>query len=204
MILQRFNQVAQDSQQGVQGSSFLQGTQGQQIQAVSSAAIDGLSQMETRYEQLKSTSDQADNQAQLDMEKFSELNRNLANILAQTRSYKSSLRLQSMSELDTDNEDKNALSTQVDSVTAYVNRLRQACADILTHFDERKQRREMDIRALKEARGAISVDNVQESHDKLEKFAQTADSAAAQMLSASASTFGSAPGQATQQPQQQQ
>merc|ERR1719375_1366785 len=205
MILQRFNALAQDSQQGAaQGSSFLQAAQGQQISAVSSAAVDGLSQMMQRYEQLRTTSDTADNQAQLNMERFSQLNQNLAQVLGQTRSYKSSLRLQSMSEFDTDNEDKNALGTQVDSVTAYVNRLRQACADILTHFDERKQRREMDIRALKEARGAISIDNVQESHDQLQEFAQKTDQAAAQMLSTSTSAFGGAMAQQPQQPQQPQ
>merc|ERR550514_2648276 len=44
--------------------------------------------------------------------------------------------------------------------------------------------------ALKEARGAINVDNVQEAHDKLESFAQSTDSAAATMLSNSVAQLG--------------
>merc|ERR1719171_1967582 len=189
MILQRFNSLAQDSTQQ-QGSAFLQEGASQQIMSVSAAAIDGLNQMNMHYQQLKTTSDQADNQAQLDAEKLSQLNQALASVLGQTRSYKSSLRLQSMSELDSDTEDKNALNTQVESVTAYANRLRQACTEILSHYDERKQRREQDMRALKEARGAINVDNVQEAHDKLEAFAQNTDSAAATMLSNSVAQLG--------------
>merc|ERR1719161_2985848 len=52
MILQRFNSLAQESQQGM-GGSFLQGNaQSQQITAVSSAAIDSLSQLLTRYQEL--------------------------------------------------------------------------------------------------------------------------------------------------------
>merc|ERR1719335_550920 len=191
MILQRFNAMAQDSQQGTpQGSSFLQGTQGQQVSAVSTAAVDGLSQMMQRYEQLKTTSDQADNQAQLDTEKFSQLNRNLASVLGQTRSYKSSLRLQSMSELDSDREDANALHTQVESVTAYVNRLRQACADILTHYDEGQSRRAQSLKALQEARGAINMDNAQEAQSQIAALANSADSAAQSLLSSSASLGG--------------
>merc|ERR1719502_474173 len=190
MILQRFNALVQEQQQG-QPSSFLQMQvgQSQQIASVSASAIDGLTQMSARYEQLRSTSDQADNQAQLDMERFGQLNRNLADVLQQTRSYKSSLRLQSMSELDSDTEDKNALKTQVDSVSAYVDRLRHACTDILSHYDERKVRREEDIRALSEAKGAINIDGVQEEHGQLEAIAQSTDSAAQQMLSASQASF---------------
>merc|ERR1719498_1620001 len=111
MILQRFSALVQEQQQGQQ--SFLQVQVGQ-------------------TQQIAATSDQADNQAQLDLERFSQLNRNLADVLQQTRSYKSSLRLQSMSELDSDTEDKNALKSQVDSVSAYVERLRKACTDILS------------------------------------------------------------------------
>merc|ERR1719428_1898818 len=122
MILQRFNSLAQqESQQGL-GGSFLQQSnlQSQQITAVSAAAMDSLSQLLTRYEELQQNSDKADNQAQIDMERFSQLDQNLASILQQTRNYKSSLRLQSMSELDSDKEDQNSLKTQVDSVGAYV------------------------------------------------------------------------------------
>merc|ERR1719235_2139566 len=191
MILQRFNAMAQDSQQGMsQGSSFLQGTQGQQVSAVSAAAIDGLSQMMQRYEQLKATSDQGDNQAQLDTEKFSQLNRNLAAVLGQTRSYKSSLRLQSMSELDSDREDANALHTQVESVAAYVNRLRQACADILSHYYERQARRAQSLKALQEARGAINIDNAQEAQSQIAALASSADSAAQSLLSSSTGLGG--------------
>merc|ERR1719428_819628 len=188
MILQRFNSLAQESNQGLGGSFLQQGNfQNQQISAVSSAAIDSLSQLATRYEEIQTASDKADNQAQFDAERFSQLNQNLANVLQQTRNYKSSLRLQSMSELDSDKEDQNSLKTQVESVGAYVNRLRQACADILTHFDEQKQRRNQNLKALEEARGVINVDNAEEVRNQLSSMAQRTDSAAAGMLAASAS-----------------
>merc|ERR1719159_1855860 len=193
MILQRFNSLAQESQQGL-GGSFLQQSnlQSQQITAVSAAAMDSLSQLLTRYEELQQNSDKADNQAQIDMERFSQLDQNLASILQQTRNYKSSLRLQSMSELDLDKEDQNSLKTQVDSVGAYVQRLRQACADILTHYDERKQRREQSLKALEEAKGVINVDNAEEVRNQLGAMAQKTDTAAASMLAASTS-LGSPP-----------
>jgi hypothetical protein len=203
MILQRFNSLAQESNQGLGGSFLQQGNmQNQQISAVSTAAIDSLSQLLTRYEELQTASDKSDNQAQFDAERYSQLNQNLANVLQQTRNYKSSLRLQSMSELDSDKEDQNSLKTQVESVGAYVNRLRQACADILTHFDEQKQRREQNLKALEEARGVINVDNAEEVRDQLSSMAQKTDSAAAGMLAASASLAPS-PG-ASQQRQQPQ
>lgn len=204
MILQRFNSLAQDSTQQ-QGSAFLQGGASQQIMSVSAAAIDGLNQMNMHYQQLKTTSDQADNQAQLDAEKLSQLNQALAAVLGQTRSYKSSLRLQSMSELDSDREDANALHTQVESVTAYVNRLRQACADILTHYDERQTRRAQSLKALQEARGAINMDNAQEAQSQIAALANSADSAAQSLLSSSASLGGVSNVQnAAGQPQPQQ
>merc|ERR1719161_1370568 len=193
MILQRFNSLAQQSTQGL-GGSFLQqnSMQSQQITAVSAAAVDSLSQLLTRYEELQQASDKAENQAQIDMERFSQLDQNLASILQQTRNYKSSLRLQAMSELDSDKEDQNSLKTQVDSVGAYVQRLRQACADILTHYDERKQRREQSLKALEEAKGVINVDNAEEVRNQLGAMAQKTDTAAASMLAASTS-LGSPP-----------
>lgn len=198
MILQRFNSLAQESSQGLGGSFLQQGNlQNQQISAVSAAAIDSLSQLLTRYEELQTASDKSDNQAQFDMERFSQLNQNLANVLQQTRTYKSSLRLQSMSELDSDKEDQNQLKTQVESVTAYVQRLRQACADILTHYDEQKQRRESNLQALEEAKGVINVDNAEEVRNQLSSMAQKTDSAAAGMLAASAS-LSSVPSQQQQ------
>merc|ERR1719327_1581982 len=137
------------------------------------------------YEQLARASDMAENQAKLDTEKFQELNKNLLAVLGQTRSYKSSLRLQSMSELDADKEDQTALVTQVESVTQYVNRLRQACADILMHYDERKVRRQQSMKALDEARGAITANNVEDAGSKLTDLASNIDSTAANLLASS-------------------
>merc|ERR1719389_264969 len=193
MILQRFNSLAQESSQGL-GGSFLQqnSLQSQQISAVSAAAIDSLSQLLTRYEELQQNCDKADNQAQLDIEHYTQLDKTLANVLEQTRSYKSSLRLQSMSELDSDKEDENSLKTQVDSVGAYVQRLRQACADILTNYDARAQRRSQSLKALEEAKGVINVDNAEEVRNQLGAMAQKTDTAAASMLAASTS-LGSPP-----------
>merc|ERR1719261_2149782 len=183
MILQRFGALAQDAQQ--QNTAFLQAGSSQQIAAVSTSAIDGLSQTMAHYEQLGRASDMAENQAKLDTEKFAELNKNLLGVLGQTRSYKTSLRLQSMSELDADKEDQNALHSQVDSVTQYVNRLRQACADILQHYDERKIRREQNMKALDEARGAIAANNVEDAGSKLTDMASSIDSTAANLLASS-------------------
>merc|ERR1719159_131232 len=202
MILQRFNSLAQESNQGLGGSFLQQGNmQNQQISAVSSAAVDSLSQLLTRYEELQTACDKADNQAQIDTERYSQLNQNLANVLQQTRSYKSSLRLQSMSELDSDKEDQNSLKTQVESVGAYVNRLRQACADILTHFDERNQRRQQSLKALEEAKSIINVDNAEEVRNQLSSMAQKTDSAAAGMLAASASLSSTPPVQQQRAPE---
>merc|ERR1719486_988080 len=189
MILQRFNSLAQENSQGTIGGSFLQqgNLQSQQISAVSSSAIDSLSQLLTRYEEIQTASDKADNQAELDAERLVQLNQNLVNVLQQTRTYKSSLRLQSMSELDSDKEDQNSLRTQVESVGAYVDRLRQACADILTHYDEQKQRRDQNLKALEEAKGVINIDNADEVRNQLSSMAQRTDTAAAGMLAASAS-----------------
>merc|ERR1719161_1852558 len=187
MILQRFNALAQESQQGMGGSFLQESAQSQQITAVSSAAVDSLSQLLTRYQELQTTADKADNQAQLDIERFSQLNQNLESVLQQTRNYKSSLRLQSMSELDSDSEDQNSLKTQVESVGAYVQRLRQACADILTHYDERKMRRQQSLKALEEAKGVINVDNAEEVQHQLSAMASRTDSAAANLLSSSQS-----------------
>eukprot|EP00747_Dinoflagellata_sp_TGD_P218079 gnl/TRDRNA2_/TRDRNA2_90374_c0_seq1.p1 gnl/TRDRNA2_/TRDRNA2_90374_c0~~gnl/TRDRNA2_/TRDRNA2_90374_c0_seq1.p1 ORF type:complete len:505 (+),score=158.25 gnl/TRDRNA2_/TRDRNA2_90374_c0_seq1:170-1516(+) len=183
MILQRFGALAQDAQQ--QGSAFLQAGGGQQVSAASSSAIDALSQTMAHYEQLGRASDMAENQAKLDTEKFQELNKNLLAVLGQTRSYKSSLRLQSMSELDADKEDQTALVTQVESVTQYVNRLRQACADILMHYDERKVRRQQSMKALDEARGAITANNVEDAGSKLTDLASSIDNTAANLLASS-------------------
>merc|ERR1719327_2316052 len=105
--------------------------QSQQISAVSTAAIDSLSQLLTRYQELQTASDKADNQAQFDAEHFGQLNQNLANVLQQTRNYKSSLRLQSMSELDSDKEDQNSLKTQVESVGA----CQQASSSLCRYLD---------------------------------------------------------------------
>merc|ERR1719261_2066615 len=183
MILQRFGSLAQDAQQ--QNNAFLQAGSSQQVAAVSSSAIDGLSQTMAHYEQLGRASDMAENQAKLDTEKFAELNKNLLGVLGQTRSYKSSLRLQSMSELDADKEDQTALSTQVESVTQYVNRLRQACSDIMMHYDERKIRRQQSMKALDEARGAITANNVEDAGVKLNNLASSIDKTAANLLSSS-------------------
>jgi len=182
MILQRFNSLAQQAV----GTSFLQqGSRKSQVAAGSAVAVDALSQMKTRYEQLKTTCGNADNQAQIDAEHLQGLNQRLEEVIKQTQTYKSSLRLQSMSEYDSDREDLGALKTQVQEVQAYVNRLRQSCTEILTHYDERKQRRDQNLKALEEARSVINVENADESHAKLDALAQSTDTAAAGLLSMS-------------------
>lgn len=58
--------------------------------------------------------------------------------LEQTKNYRGNLKLQQMSELDADVEDRNTLLTQNTSIKGYLKKLSGACSDIMAHYDERK------------------------------------------------------------------
>jgi len=182
--LQRFKALAENQAQN-NPQAFLQPND---VSAASLAAIDSLSQLLTRYEELRENSDKSENQSALDFEQFQRQNNNLLEVLSQTKNYKQSMRLQAMSDLDSDTEDNNALKSQLSSVDAYVARLRQACADVLEHYNERKERREENLQALQQARQVINVDNADEVHHELSNLAQTTDNEATALLRSSRST----------------
>merc|ERR1719217_1155118 len=139
-ILQRVNSLAQQAQ-APSTYGFLQASGASQMQAVSSAAVESLSSLQTRYATLIAACDKAETQANLDLEEFGRASQALQETLARTHNYKTSVRLQGMSGLDQDTEDEAALKTQLQSVTEYVSRLRTSCAGILQHYEERNQRR---------------------------------------------------------------
>jgi len=180
-ILQRFRSLT-EAQSHNQPQGFLQPNE---VSALSLASIDSLSQLLTRYEELRGNSDKAENQSVIDFQAFTRQNKNLLQVLMQTKNYKQSLRLQAMADLDNDTEDDNALKAQAQSVQAYVTRLRQACADVLQHYNERKERRSRNLEALNRAGQVINLDNADEVHQTLTNLAQKTDKEAAQLLKSS-------------------
>merc|ERR1719313_1879278 len=98
-----------------------------------------------------------------------------------------------MSSLDEDKEDEAALKTQLQSVADYVNRLRQACAGILMHYDERRTRREQAQTVLQQAQNVITVDNAEDQHNKLQDMAQNTDKLAESLVSTSSNLVPAMP-----------
>lgn len=150
--------------------------------------MDSLSQLLTRYEELRIASDKSENQSVIDYEQCVKINKNVAAVLTQTKTYKQSVRLQAMTDLENDSEDNNALKAQEQSVHAYVTRLRQACADVLQHYDERRRRRNQNLQALSQAGQVINLENADALHTTLSTLAQKTDNDAAQLLKTSQST----------------
>merc|ERR1719387_2559709 len=183
-ILQRVNALAQQAQ-APSTYGFLQASGASQMQAVSSAAVESLSSLQTRYATLIAACDKAETQANLDLEEFGRASQALQETLARTHNYKTSVRLQGMSGLDQDTEDEAALKTQLQSVTEYVSRLRTSCAGILQHYDERRQRREQSLQVLQQAKNVINVDNAEEIHSQLRSMAANTDQLAASLVSTS-------------------
>lgn len=89
------------------------------------------------------------------------------------------MRLQAQASLDSDLEDANGLEGQFNAGKSYLTRLRSACEGILTHYEERKSRREANLKALQNAKSIINIENADEIHQKLASLAQDADDAAA-------------------------
>lgn len=184
-ILQRVNALAAQAQApGTFG--FLQATGATSaFTAVSSTAVESLSMLQNGYASLATSCQKAETQAQLDIEAFGRASQALQEALARAHNYKTSVRLQGMSSLDQDQEDEAALKTQVTSVVEYVNRLRTSCAGILQHYDERRQRREQNLKVLSEAKNVINVDNAEEVHNQLKSMAQNTDDLAQSLVSTS-------------------
>jgi hypothetical protein len=180
-ILQRFRSLA-EAQSHNQSQGFLQPND---VSALSLASIDALSQLLTRYEELRGNSDKAENQSVIDFQALTRQNKSLLQVLLQTKNYKQSLRLQAMADLDNDTEDDNALKAQAQSVRAYVTRLRQACMDVLQHYNERKERRSRNLEALNRAGQVINLNSADEVHQTLTNLAQKTDKEAAQLLKSS-------------------
>merc|ERR1719486_103362 len=198
-ILQRVNALAQQAQQP-QTNGFLQASGAASIQAVSSAAVESLSSLQTQYTTLMGACDKGETQANLDLDAFGRASQTLQETLARSHNYKTSVRLQAMSALDQDTEDETALKTQVQSVAEYVNRLRSSCAGILQHYDERSKRRDQSLQILKQAKSVINVDNAEEIHQQLQTLARGTDQLAASLVTTSshlapANPSAPAPGQ---------
>jgi len=184
-ILQRVNALAQQAQQP-QTYGFLQASGASSMQAVSSAAVESLSGLQTQYTTLMGACDKGETQANLDLDSFGRASQTLQETLARSHNYKTSVRLQAMSALDQDTEDETALKTQVQSVAEYVNRLRSSCAGILQHYDERSKRRDQSLQILKQAKSVINVDNAEEIHEQLQTLARGTDQMAASLVTTSA------------------
>merc|ERR1719321_1383692 len=198
-ILQRVNALAQQAQQP-QTYGFLQASGASSMQAVSSAAVESLSGLQTQYTTLMGACDKGETQANLDLDSFGRASQTLQETLARSHNYKTSVRLQAMSALDQDTEDETALKTQVQSVAEYVNRLRSSCAGILQHYDERSKRRDQSLQILKQAKSVINVDNAEEIHQQLQTLARGTDQLAASLVTTSshlapANPSAPAPGQ---------
>merc|ERR1719183_3290664 len=174
-ILQRVNSLAQQAQQP-QTYGFLQASGASSMQAVSSAAVESLSSLQTQYTTLMGACDKGETQANLDLDSFGRASQTLQETLARSHNYKTSVRLQAMS----------ALKTQVQSVAEYVNRLRSSCAGILQHYDERSKRRDQSLQILKQAKSVINVDNAEEIHEQLQTLARGTDQMAASLVTTSA------------------
>jgi len=183
-ILQRVNALAQQAQQP-QTYGFLQASGASSMQAVSSAAVESLSGLQTQYTTLMGACDKGETQANLDLDSFGRASQTLQETLARSHNYKTSVRLQAMSALDQDTEDETALKTQVQSVAEYVNRLRSSCAGILQHYDERSKRRDQSLQILKQAKSVINVDNAEEIHSQLQTLARGTDQLAASLVTTS-------------------
>merc|ERR1719487_1476769 len=199
-ILQRVNALAQQAQQP-QTYGFLQASGASSIQAVSSAAVESLSGLQTQYTTLIGACDKGETQANIDLDSFGRASQTLQETLARSHNYKTSVRLQAMSALDQDTEDETALKTQVQSVAEYVNRLRSSCAGILQRYDERSKRRDQSLQILKQAKSVINVDNAEEIHAQLQTLARGTDQLAASLVTTSAhlapaNPSAPAPGQA--------
>merc|ERR1719174_3688932 len=191
-ILQRVNALAQQAQQP-QTYGFLQASGASSMQAVSSAAVESLSSLQTQYTTLMGACDKGETQANIDLDSFGRASQTLQETLARSHNYKTSVRLQAMSALDQDTEDETALKTQVQSVAEYVNRLRSSCAGILQHYDERSKRRDQSLQILKQAKSVINVDNAEEIHAQLQTLARGTDQLAASLVTTSSHLAPAAP-----------
>lgn len=183
-ILQRVNALAAQSQ-APSTFGFLQAGGESQMNAVSGAAVESLSSLQSRYATLMSSCDKAETQAGLDLEAFGRASQTLQESLARSHNYKTSVRLEGMSGLDQDTEDEASIKASLQSTTEYLNRLRSSCAGILQHYDERRQRREQSLQVLNQAKNVISVDNAEEIHSQLSTLAANTDNLAAKLVSTS-------------------
>merc|ERR1719333_268887 len=95
-ILQRVNSLAQQAQQP-QTYGFLQASGASSMQAVSSAAVESLSGLQTQYTTLMGACDKGETQANLDLDSFGRASQTLQETLARSHNYKTSVRLQAMS-----------------------------------------------------------------------------------------------------------
>lgn len=138
--------------------SFLQVASTPQRGPAPVSAVEGLKETALRYQQLGQVLAQSKAQAENDLKTVAHSSQDLRGVLAQAKDYQTSLRIELMSGLDSDQEDQGALSSEVDSVKAYVKHLQQACADIASDYDERTARGKDGIKDLEQAGTTITAD----------------------------------------------
>merc|ERR1712224_939112 len=95
------------------------------------SVVESLSNLENLYSQLKQTSEKTMNQQDIDIQLLQKMNVAMKQVLEQTKTYRGNLKLQQMSELDSDSEDSNLLNQQTASVEAYLKKLETTCSGIL-------------------------------------------------------------------------
>lgn len=158
MILERFGSAQRPAPAAPE--SFLQVASSPQRGPAHVSLVEGLKETALRYQQLGQVLAQSKSQSESDLKVIARSSQDLRSVLVQAKDYQTSLRIDLMSGLDSDQEDQGALSSEVESVKAYDKHLQQACADIATDYDERTTRRKDDIKELEQAGTTISADVV--------------------------------------------
>eukprot|EP00392_Amoebophrya_sp_AT5.2_P018218 g18720.t1 len=154
--------------------------------------IQSLSNLQTKYQQLKEQCTNTENKAGLDFQLLQDnLLKNFLEKLGGAKTYRQNLKLQSASAFDADNEDLNQIQAQKNNAEKYLKKLQLSCKDILQHYDERNQRREENLKALQSAQDVINVDNADEVHAELSRMAGLTVEASAMGVGTTSGAAGS-------------
>ena len=116
---------------------FLYYSSANKINAVEQG-VDGLGSLQTKYQQLREACDKSENDSELSAQIIKQSLNKFEDKLQQAFQYRQNLALQARAGLDADSEDSSGLKKQTDSADSYLVKLKTACADILTHYDERQ------------------------------------------------------------------
>ena len=100
--------------------------------------VDGLGSLQTKYQQLREACDKSENDSELSAQLVERSLNKFEDKLQQAFQYRQNLALQARAGLDADSEDSSGLKKQTDSADSYLVKLKTACGDILTHYEERQ------------------------------------------------------------------